>query len=168
MTRYLTVALFLAAVANAQRAPDVAAQRQAMRKLAFLVGDWSGDATVVLPSGPAKVRQAEHVEYKLDGLILVVEGTGRNEAGDVRFRAFATISYDETAQKYRFRSYSDGRYLDTDLTASKSGFEWGYDAGPAKVRFAMRLTPSGEWSETGEVTVGSNPPRKTLDMLVRK
>jgi hypothetical protein len=51
---------------------------------------------------------------------------------------------------------------------SDRGFEWGYDAGPAKVRFKMRVTPEGAWAETGEVNVGEAPPRKTMELLVRK
>lgn len=69
---------------------------------------------------------------------------------------------------YRFRSYNDGRYLDTELKVQGQGFGWGYQAGPANVQFTMKLNEKGEWLETGEVTVGGNPPRKTLEMTVRK
>jgi hypothetical protein len=31
----------------------------------------------------------------------------------------------------------------------------------------MRLTGKGEWQETTEVTVGNNPPRRTVDMLLQ-
>ena len=44
----------------------------------------------------------------------------------------------------------------------------GIPGGPAKVQFTMKLNEKGEWSETGEVTVGGNPPRKTWEMTVRK
>jgi hypothetical protein len=54
------------------------------------------------------------------------------------------------------------------LKVGDQGFEWGYKAGPANVRFVMRLTPKSEWLETGEVTIGDNPPRKTLEMTVRR
>jgi hypothetical protein len=164
----LLLPLLLAAAAAAQQGPDVAAQKAAMQKLAYLVGTWNGEATVFQQSGPVKVKQTEQVEFKLDGLVMVMEGTGRNEAGDIKFRAFATIAYDDAAKVYRFRSYNDGRYLDTEMKVVDQGFEWGYQAGPAKVRFVMTLTPKGEWHEDGEVVIGSTPPRKTLDMTVRK
>jgi hypothetical protein len=41
-------------------------------------------------------------------------------------------------------------------------------AGPAAVRFVMRLTEKGEWLETGDVTMGTNPPQKTFEMTVRR
>jgi hypothetical protein len=154
----------------AQQQPNVAAQREAMKKLAFLVGTWSGDAIVIRgPGDPIKVRQTEEVQYKLNGLVLLIEGTGRNlSTGDVMFNALATIAYDDTANAYRFRAHNDGRYLDTDLKVSTNGFEWGYKAGPAVVGFVMRLTEKGEWLETGDVTMGTNPPQKTFEMTVRR
>ena len=140
-----------------------------MKKLAFLVGTWSGDAMVVRgPGQTIKVHQTEEVKYRLDGLVLLVEGTGHNDAGDVVFNAFAVISYDDAAHEYRFRSYNDGRYLDTDLKVPENGFEWGYKAGPATVRFTMHLNDKGAWVEVGDVTMGTNPPRRTFDMTVRR
>ena len=61
------------------------AQKEAMQKLSFLVGKWEGDASIVTMKGPLKVRQTELVQYKLDGLVMMVEGTGRDpEKGNVR------------------------------------------------------------------------------------
>jgi hypothetical protein len=163
------VAGLIVSAALSQQAPNTAAQKEAMQKLSFLVGKWEGDASVVAMKGPVKVRQTELVQYKLDGLVMTVEGTGRDpERGDVVFQAFATIAYDDASKTYRFRSYNDGRYLDTELKVEGKGFRWGYDAGPAKVQFTMNLNAKGDWAETGEVTVGGNPPRKTFDMTVRK
>jgi hypothetical protein len=111
----------------AQQRPNVATQREAMKKLAFLVGSWTGDATTVRPNQTIKVKQTEQVSYKLDGLVLLIEGTGRNpDSGEVIFRALATVSYDDAAGAYHFRAYNDGSYLDTDLKVLDSGFEWGY------------------------------------------
>jgi hypothetical protein len=164
-----TIALSLAQ-AQPPPPPDLAAQREAMKKLEFLVGTWSGEASVSRgPGGPIKVAQTEEVRFKLDGLVLLIEGTGRNPAtGDTVFRALATIAYDDSAKTYRFRAYNDGRYLDTELKTPGNGLEWGYQAGPASVRFVMRLNDKGEGTETGEVTIGDAPPRKTFDMLVRR
>ena len=153
----------------AQQQPDLA-QREAMKKLAFLVGTWSGDAVVTRgPGDTLKVRQTEDVKFKLNGLLLLIEGTGRNpDTGDAVFNALATISYDDAGGVYRFRAYNDGRYLDTTLKVPEKGFEWGYKAGPATVRFVMHLNEKGEWMETGEVSIGTNPPRKTFEMTVRR
>ncbi|MBI4906233.1 MAG: hypothetical protein HY820_21540 [Acidobacteria bacterium] len=159
--------LLLATVCFAQQQPNVAAQREAMKKLQFLAGKWSGDATVNR-GRPIAITQSEEISYKLDGLVMIVEGTGRNSEGNVEFRAFATISYDDASAKYRFRAYNDGRYLDTELEVTEGGFARGFTAGPAKVRNVMKLTAKGEWQETTEYVLGDAPPRKSVEMLLKK
>jgi hypothetical protein len=157
------------AAAYGQPEPNIAAQRDAMKKLSFLAGKWSGEGTVVRGAGgPVKLIQTEDIQYKLDGLVLLVEGTGRNAAGEVVFRALATASYDDQTQTYRWRAHSAGRYLETELKVTPGGFTWGFDAGPVKVLNTMQLTEKGEWHEITEVTAGPAPPRKTLDMTLKR
>ena len=149
--------------------PNVKAQADAMKKLAFLAGTWTGDATTARANQKIKVRQTEEVTYKLGGLVLLIEGTGRNpESGEVMFRALATVSYDDAAGVYHFRAYNDGSYIDTELKVPDKGFEWGYKAGPAQIAFAMKLNDAGEWVESGDVTVGNAAPQRFFDMTVRK
>lgn len=166
----LVCSILYAAFCRGQQPPNLASQREAMSKLAFLVGKWSGDATTRRgPNETVKVKQTEEVQFKLGGLVLLIEGTGRNpDSGDVMFNALATIAYDEDTKIYHFRAYNDGRYLDTELKVPANGFEWGYKAGPADVRFAMRLNDKGEWVETGDVKLGDNPPQRTFEMTLRK
>ena len=171
MQRHVIVcSILFASLCRGQQAPNLAAQRDAMKKLSFLVGKWSGPATSSRgPTETVKVRQTEEVQFKLGGLVLLIEGTGRNpDSAEIMFNALATISYDETSKVYRFRAYNDGRYLDTDLKVPENGFEWGYKAGPVDVRFVMRLNDKGEWVETGDVKVGDNPPQRTFEMTLRK
>ena len=143
-------------------------QREAMRKLAFLAGKWSGPASISRgPGEPLHLTQTEEIQYKLDGLVLLIEGASRDSSGKVAFSALATVSYDDAAHVYRFRAYHDGRYLDTELTVAADGFAWGFDAGPAHVANTMHLTGKGEWSETTDVTVGNNPPHHSVEMLLQ-
>jgi len=100
---------------------NVEAEREAMKRLDFLVGKWSGRALVLRGPGEAiELRQSEEVHYKLDGLVLLVEGAGCNAEGQIVFQALAIISYDDTTSTYRFRAYSDGHYLDTELIVRPS------------------------------------------------
>ena len=158
-----------AAVCQAQQQPNLKAQRDAMKKLEFLVGKWSGPAQVSRgPGDPIRLVQSESIQFKLDGLVMLVEGTGRGTGGQVVFQAMATISYDDSISVYHFRSHSDGRYLDTELKVTLNGFVWGYEAGPLKVTNTMRLNDKGEWAETTESAFGSNPPRKSVEMTLQR
>jgi hypothetical protein len=71
----LSTLLGATSMAQTPRTPDLEAQRTAITKLAFLVGEWSGEASVL--RGPAKfveLVQTESAQFKLDGLLLVIEG----------------------------------------------------------------------------------------------
>lgn len=84
------------------------------------------------------------------------------------FSALATVSYDEATSTYRLRSHSGGRYLDTELKVGANTFEWGFSAGPLTVTNSMHLDAAGNWVETTDAKFGENPPRRTLDMTVKK
>ena len=114
-----------------------------------------------------KLTQTENVQYKLDGLLLLIEGQSTGPDGNAQFQALATVSYDDAAHAYRFRAYNDGHYIDTELTVNPDGFAWGFNAGPAKIQNTMHLTTKGEWQETTDVTFGSNPPHRSVDMLLQ-
>jgi hypothetical protein len=154
--------------------PQIAAQsveieREAMHKLSFLVGHWSGPITVHTgPGEPLHLTQSEAIEYKLDGLVLLVEGKSTDSQGKAMFNALATISYDDASHAYRFRAYNAGHYLDTELSVLPDGFSWGFDAGPAHIVNTMHLSPKGEWHETTEAVVGGNPPQRSIDMLLER
>jgi len=153
----------------AQRPPSnsVEVQREAMHKLAFLEGHWEGPVTIVRgPGEPLHFIQSEAVLYKLDGLVLLIQGKSSGTDGKAQFEALATISFDDVSHSYRFRAYNDGHYIDTELTLIADGFSWGFPAGPARIVNTMHLTNKGEWQETSEVTVGNNPARRSVDMLL--
>ncbi len=144
-------------------------QREAMRKLLFLAGHWSGPVTIVGgPGGALHLTQTEDVEYKLGGLVLLIEGKSTSADGKVLFNALATIAYDDASHTYRFRAYNDGHYVDTELSLPANGFSWSFTTGPAHIVNTMHLTGKGEWDEVTEVTIGGNPPHRSMDMLLQR
>ncbi|MGH9604206.1 MAG: hypothetical protein ACRD3N_00765 [Terracidiphilus sp.] len=164
----LLVSSTLALAAQQPPASGTEAQHAAMAKLAFLAGRWSGPVTIVRgPGEPLHLTQSEDVQYKLDGLVLLIEGESRAADGKVLFSALATVSYDDASHAYRFRAYHDGHYLDTELSVRGKGFSWGFTAGPAHIVNTMHLTDTGEWSETTEVKFGDHPPVRSVDMLLK-
>lgn len=148
---------------------SVDAQREAMKKLSFLVGRWTGPVTIQRgPGEPLHFTQTEFVTYKLDGLVLQIEGQSTGADGKAAFSALATISYDDESHTYRFRAYNNGHYLDTELTVPEHGFSWGFTAGPAHIVNTMHLTEKGEWNEVTDVTVGSSPAHRSMEMTLQK
>ena len=156
-------------LAAQQPASSVDAQRDAMRKLSFLAGHWSGPVTIVRgPGEPLHLTQTEDVEYKLDGLVLLIQGKSTGADGKAQFSALATIAYDDASHAYHFRAYHDGHYLDTELSVPANGFSWDFTAGPAHILNTMHLGEKGEWDEVTDVTFGDNPPHRSVDMQLQR
>lgn len=121
----LTLSLSPLVKAQQRSLNSVAVQREAMQKLAFLIGHWSGPLTITRGPGEVlKLTQTENVEYKLDGLVLLIEGKSIGSDGKVAFNALATVAYDDASHSYRFRAYNEGRYLDTELLVGENSFSF--------------------------------------------
>jgi hypothetical protein len=165
----LLVAALPCAARAQQNAPQVAAEHAAMQKLDFLAGHWNGPITVHTGSGAVlHMTQTEHVQFKLSGLVMLVQGKSTTADDKVMFNALATIAYDETTHSYHIRAYNDGRYIDTELSVVPDGFSWGFPAGPVHVMNTMHLTGNGEWKESTSVTFGQQPPMQTVSMLLTR
>ncbi|HTX77483.1 MAG TPA: hypothetical protein VMD29_14840 [Terracidiphilus sp.] len=163
----LAPSVVIVAQGPAQNGAD--AQREAMQKLAFLAGHWSGPLTVQAgPGAPLHLTQTENVQFKLDGLVMLIEGRSTDATGKAQFEALATVAYDEASQSYHIRAYHDGHYVDAPLTVTADGFSWGFKAGPAQVENTMRLTAKGEWQESTDVTVGDRPAQRSVEMLLTR
>jgi hypothetical protein len=166
--------VFFVAVAAQQPlpSPDVNAQRQAMKKLGFLIGEWAGQGRMLRPSGEwIEFNQTERAEYKLDGLLLVIEGVGRAKSdGRPLLQAYGIASYEDATGTCRMRAFNEGRWLETDTVLADNGREltWGFTVGDIRTKSTLRLTDAGEWTESHEVTMGTQPPRKFMDLTVKR
>lgn len=165
-------ALLIPCMAQQPRAPDTESQRAAMKKLSFLVGKWSGEARILRGSGePLELVQTEEAEYKLDGLVLKIEGIGRSKVdGKVALQALGIVSYDDEAGAYHMRAYNDGRYLETQLKLADNGkgITWGFMLGEIKTSSVLRIDEKGQWTELTEIAIGSEPPRKFMELKVSR
>jgi hypothetical protein len=143
-----------------------------MKELGFLAGDWSGEATVLLETGQfAELAQTESAQFKLDGLLLVIEGVGRTKIdGTAPLQALGLISFDDETGTYQMRAFNKGRWLETEvkLADSRNSISWGFELGAFKTATVLRINGNGEWTEHGELTIGDRPPQKMMDLKVRR
>jgi hypothetical protein len=126
-----------------------------MQKLAYMAGKWKGEASMRQPNGTLiKVSQEEDIQYKLDGTILLIEGTGRNADGKVAFNALGIISYKPDMDSFGMKSHvQDGKQTEAYFKVLKeNNFEWGFTiANNARIRYIITLNPQEKsWVEKGE------------------
>ena len=133
--------------------PSKVAHEQ-LKKLAYWQGEWKGEASVRRgPGEPIKVNQEEHIEFRLDDTILLVEGIGRSpEDGSKTFNALAIINFDEESSTFKMKSYlREGRSTDAYFKILEvNKFEWGFDVPSGKIRYTITLDPAkATWNEIG-------------------
>lgn len=152
------------------RTPDLEAQRAAMKKLEFLVGKWAGEARMLRAAGePVVMTQTEEVQYRLDGLVLVIEGVGRTKTdGKLALQALGIVSFDDENGTYHMRAFNDGRFLETEVKLIDKGFTWGFTLGQYRTSSVMRIDDKGDWTELHQIAIGTQEPRKYMELSVRR
>jgi hypothetical protein len=159
-------------MAQLPRVPNLESQRAAIKKLNFLVGEWVGDARLLRgPGEPTELVQTEEAQYKLDGLILTIEGVGRTKSdGKPILQALGVISYDDESKTYHMRAFNDGRFLETEVKLQEDGegMTWGFALGEVRTKSLMQINDQGEWTELHEITIGSQPTKKLMELVVRR
>jgi hypothetical protein len=132
---------------------------------------WAGEARLLRgPAESMELLQTEEAWYKLDGLILVIEGVGRTKSsGQPVLQAFGIISYDDESATFRMRAFNDGRFLETQvkLLEEGKGMTWGFALGEIRTNSVLRINEHGEWTELAEISIGSQAPKKLLELTVR-
>jgi len=175
--RIATLALLLttgvsAPTAFAQGRPDpakvLAAQREAMARLAYMNGVWRGPAWTILASGEKHaITQTERIGPFLDATVKVIEGRGYDPDGTVTFNSFGTISFNPATGAYTLHSYAQGNVGDFVLTPTADGYTWEIPAGPATIRYTA-VIKDGAWKEVGDRIVPGKEPVRFFEMNLKR
>ena len=151
---------------------DLEVQRAAMKKLSFLVGKWTGECRLLQRSGDlVSVAQSEEAQYKLGGLVLVIEGLGQSKTdGTMAMQALGIITFDDASGTYQMRAFNDGRFVEAEvkLLLEGNGITWGFSSEKYKTASVLRVSEEGVWTERSEITIGSQPPVTFLEMAVHR
>lgn len=160
----------LAAEGQAQEGAAGTAQREQMKKLDFLVGNWKGEGWSRMgPGKPEPFQATETVQPKLDGMILVFDGLGKDSTGKVGHHAYAVLSWDEAAKQYRFLAFrADGIIVDTQPVIGDRTMQWGFDIPQGKIRFTLSFTEAGQWLEIGEYSRDGKEWHQFLEMKLKR
>jgi hypothetical protein len=53
------------------------------------------------------------------------------------------------------------------LLEDGKGTTWGFALGEIRTNSVLRINERGEWTELAEISIGSQPPKKLLELIVR-
>ena len=161
-----------APAAFAQGRPDpatlIAAQRDALARLAYMDGVWRGPAWAIVPSGQRRdITQTERIGPFLDGSVKVIEGRGYDTDGKVAFNALGVISFQPDKRTYLLHSYAQGYAGDFALTPTADGYAWEIPAGPMTIRYTATIR-NGTWREVGDQIMPGKDPVRIFEMNLKR
>lgn len=163
--------LALPLMASAQM-PSTTAQRDEMKKLDYMVGQWKGSGWMEQAGKRATFSGTETVQSKLNGLALLVEGKFNSEVGGKEVtvhETLAVLSYDERAKTYRFRTYlANGITGDQEAKLIEGGWQWGFQFPGGAVRYTIKVNEKDEWFEVGEFSRDGQTWLKNFEMTLHR
>jgi len=147
----------------------IAAEREAMSKLAYMDGVWRGPAWTILQSGQRHdVTQTERIGPFLDGSVKVIEGRGYEPDGRVGFNEFGVISFLPAQKTYNLHSYALGHGGGFPLTLTTDGYVWEVPAGPSATIRYTAVIANGAWREVGDLIAPGKPPFRMFEMNLKR
>ena len=169
---FILIALFLGTTTGRLAAQELG-NKEKMKIFAAWEGHWQGEGSMQMgPGEPKKSKVDEHIIYKLDGMVLLVEGVGKTTDGTIVHQALGVISFDQNSNEYKFKTYlRDGKAADAWLTPmAENKFQWGLDIpGRGKIRYSINIDPVKKtWNEIGEFSQDGNTWMKFFEMNLTK
>lgn len=169
--KFLLAAVFFLAGftgVSAQENPNVELQRNEVKKVESLVGQWKGGGWIQQGAKRETFTGTETVQRKLDGLAILVEGRFTNSEGKVIHETLAVLDFNEKDSKHRFRTYlASGRSGEHELKLVADGFEWGFQTPMGTIRYTIK-TANDVWFEIGEFSKDGKTWLKFFEMKLEK
>jgi len=149
---------------------DQSTKQEKMEQLKHWGGTWSGTGWVSSPDGTRnEFDQTESIVSKLNGTVLLIEGTGRNKGtDDIAFNALAIFTYNPEKEKYDIRSYlASGESTSAEGYIEGDIFFWSFDVSGGTVRYTLMANKTS-WNEFGEFSSDGNQWYKFMEMSLSK
>ena len=161
---------------NAQ-SPETGSKEK-MKVFALWEGKWKGEGWMQMgPGEPKKSSVEEKIEFKLDGMVLLVEGMGKainpsTQQETIVHQALGTLSYDAGSTQYKFKTYlRDGRSADAWFNVTgENTYQWGFDIpNRGKIKYTIKLDGVKKtWNEIGEFSADGTAWNKFFEMNLTK
>lgn len=174
---FVIMSVLFVLTASAQMADQQAAlQRTEMKKFEKMIGVWEGEGWVKEGPKTTYFRGMETVQWKVDGVAVLVEGLHKNKpaAGEtekVIHETLAVISFDTKEKLFRFRTFlATGAQGSHEIKAvSADTFEWGlgFPGGTGAFKYTIKMTDK-TWFEIGEYTRDGKEWTKFFEMTLQK
>jgi hypothetical protein len=128
-------------------------QAEKMQALQFMEGSWEGGGWIMDSQTRTRSNftQKEEIKYDLNGVALVIRGTGYAEDGKQIHNALGVVSYDVIKGSYEMYALLEtGNKTIAELKVLEPGkLEWGFEVPGGTVRYLITVK-DGVWTEKGD------------------
>ena len=170
----LSLMLAIGTILTAQ--PNEGINKEKMKTFDAWIGRWQGEGAMQMGQGePKKSTVDEHIQSKLDGTILLIEGIGKAKNANTQeetvvHHALGILSYDPVTDQYKLRSHlKNGRSTDAWFTIVGENIPVGFEAPNVKMRYFITLDPiQKSWHEIGEFSQDGSTWQKVFEMNLKK
>ena len=133
----------------------------------WMVGEWTGPATVTNSGQSFTLTQHEKVVLAAKGTVLLIQGQGTIN-GTIGFEAAGLLSYDMGSRQFKWVSSGGSGYLGISEAEVKGGtLVWFLPgAGGSRTRYTIWKSPKGEWQEIGETSQDNRSWTRTFAMTL--
>lgn len=150
-------------------------QKEAIAKLRWLVGNWSGYSTVTVDGEKRITNIRESIQPGLDGTILMInvwatDKDSNSNRQSLAYTSFSVISYNKKEDKYRWTTWrnSGNDYDEHSFKVGDQSFEYTSDENGGKTRYKAHLGSKGEFLETGEYSKNGDEWGQFITMTLYK
>ena len=174
MKQLITIGLiFFSGIAHAQVPENI--QKESIKKLNWLLGEWSGSTVVNMGGKKSIVFVKETVKLSLDSTIYIINGRGTEKDSITNKEiivhdAFAVVSFDEKQNKFRWNAWRipGGTYGELEIRLGDKSFEWSTQVKGGQTRYKASLNEKGQWIEIGEFSNDGIKWFKYITMTLNK
>ena len=174
MKKLIVIGLTLfCGIAHAQGPENV--QKESIKKLNWLLGEWSGSSVVNMGGKKSIVFVKETVKSNLDSTIFIINGRGIERDSitnndNIVHDAFAVVSFDEKQNKFRWNAWRipGGTYGELEIRLGDKSFEWSTQVKGGQTRYKASLNEKGQWIEIGEFSNDGIKWFKYITMTLNK
>ncbi len=172
----LACGVWPAAIVSGQGDPAADAARVAkaqarLAPLAGLIGQWSGDARTMGPTGAMVIAQHEDIVWGAERTVMFIRGTGRStegaNKGEVVFEAAALLWVDPETGTIKMRTHRGGMTVEPTVEVKPDTLTWSFAAGGGRVRYVIAFSGDA-WHEVGHYLREGAAPIQIIDMRLRR
>lgn len=153
---FITVLTSALVATSFAQAPDFGgnAQKEAIKKLSFMVGEWSGGGWADIGGQHRPFKGTETILMKCEGAILSLEGNHYSEVGTRRIpvhSAFGWVRFDDRDKTYHMRSHlANGLESEFAFKALPNGYTWSQKHPTWGDVVYTAVFEGDKWTEYGE------------------